>query len=247
LNPMARRRSNNRTLGSALIAAILIGSTTAWGVVPACTAATGIRPLQLSQRTATHLLMSEQRPAYPAIARINYIRGNVSVLLTVNCDGRVQQAHVVKGHPFLAIAALQAIKKWIYRPFVTPAGPAAFQTTVKVDFSLLSAGSKAFPPEPEKFLARGVKPPQPPKGVKVASGQATVSMRVLVNEKGRAVDSTLLSGTPSQFREARLTVAQWKFNPARWGNLKVPWYTDVVVPVEESSQPSPEARSKDVK
>lgn len=183
--------------------------------------------------------MSQARPAYPPLARINFIRGNVSLLLTVNCAGKVQQAHVVQGHPFLAIAALQAIRKWIYHPFITPSGPAAFQTTVKVDFSLLGMGETRFPPQPEKFLARGVKPPQPPKAVKKPEkSEAVVQMRVLVNDKGRVVDASPLSGTPAQFEQARRTVAQWKFKAARWGNLTVPWYVDLEVPVKNAPPPS---------
>lgn len=182
--------------------------------------------------------MSQSRPDYPPLARINYIRGNVSLLLTVNCAGKVEQIHVVEGHPFLAIAALQAIRKWIYHPFMTPSGPEPFQTTVKVDFSLLGFDGKHFPPQPEKFLERWVKPPQPPKEAKGSKGEAVVQMRVLVNDRGRVVDSTPLAGNPAQFDEARRTVAQWKFKAARWGNLTVPWYTDLEVPVKSAPPPT---------
>lgn len=229
---MTGRRSKRCTPGFTLaLAAALLGSTVALGVTPACSTAPGAPPFQLSRHQATRLLMSQSRPDYPALARINYIRGNVSLLLTVNCAGKVQQVHVVEGHPFLAIAALQAIRKWIYHPFMTASGPEPFQTTVKVDFSLLGFDGKRFPPQPEKFLERWVKPPQPPKESKAAKGESVVQMRVLVNDKGRVVDSTPLSGNPAEFNEARRTVAQWKFKAARWGNLTVPWYTDLNVPV----------------
>ncbi|MGH9353860.1 MAG: TonB family protein [Terriglobia bacterium] len=236
---MASRRSKSCAPGLALaFAAFLLCTIAAWGLTPACSSTPDGQPFQLNRRTATRLLVSQARPAYPPLARINYIRGNVSLLLTVDCAGKVRQAHVVEGHPFLAIAALQAIKKWIYHPFITPSGPAAFQTTVKVDFSLLALKSKRFPPEPDKFLERWVQPPQPPKEAKVAKGEAVVHMRVLVNDKGRVVDSTPLSGNPAQFEQARRSVMQWKFKPARWGNLSVPWYAELEVPVGAAPQPS---------
>lgn len=234
---MTSRRSKRCAPGCALaFAAFFLCSTAALAVTPACSATPGAPPFQLDHHRATRLLMSQARPAYPPLARINFIRGNVSLLLTVNCAGKVQQAHVVAGHPFLAIAALQAIRKWIYHPFVTPSGPAAFQTTVKVDFSLLGVDQTRFPPQPEKFLARGVKPPQPPKEAKPEKGEAVVQMRVLVNDKGRVVDSSPISGSPAQFEQARRTVAQWKFKAARWGNLTVPWYVDLGVPVKDATQ-----------
>lgn len=235
---MTSRRIKSCAPGFALAFAAFLCSTAALGVTPACSAtAPGAQPFQLNRRTATRLLVSQARPKYPPLARINYIRGNVSLLLTVNCAGKVQQAHVVEGHPFLAIAALQAIKKWIYHPFITPSGPAAFQTTVKVDFSLLALKSKRFPPEPDKFLERWVKPPQPPKEAKRTKGEDVIHMRVLVNDQGRVVDSTLISGNAAGFEQARRSVMLWKFKPARWGNLAVPWYADLDVPVGASAQP----------
>lgn len=237
---MTGRRSKRCAPGFTLaLAATLLGSTVALGGTPVCSMAPGAPAFQLSRRQATHLLMSQSRPDYPALARINYIRGNVSLLLTVNCAGKVQQVHVVEGHPFLAIAALQAIRKWIYHPFMTPSGPKPFQTTVKVDFSLLGFDGKHFPPQPEKFLERWVKPPQPPKEAKRVKDEDVVRVRALVNDKGRVVDSTPLSGNPGEFDEARRTVAQWKFKAARWGNLTVPWYADLDVPVKSVPQPAP--------
>lgn len=232
------RRSEIGASGFALaLAALLLYSAVALGTTAPCSAASSSLPLQLNRHQATRLLESEARPDYPPIARMNYIRGRVSLLLTVNCAGKVQQVHVVDGHPFLAIAALQAIKKWIYHPFMTSSGPAPFQTTVKVDFSLLGFDAKRFPPQPEKFLERGVKPPQLTKGAKAAKGEPEVEMRVLVNDKGRVVDSTWVAGNQALFDQARREVAQWKFKPAKWGNLAVPWYADLEVPVKVAPHP----------
>lgn len=199
------------------------------GVTPGC-APPGTGVEKLDRRAATRLLLSEIRPSYPPIARINYIHGNVSVVLTVGCSGRVESAHVLRGHPFLAAAALRAIKKWIYRPFETRSGPQPFQTTVDVNFALLTRNFKQLPPKPEWFLARAVRPPQLPAGVSPA-GRSAVRMRVLVNAHGRMVDSTLLSGSPAQYEAAQRVVSRWHFRPARWGTLSVPWYLNVAVPL----------------
>jgi TonB family protein len=231
---MASPAGRSGFLKTVTVLAVAFCSATAFGITQGCTNGPSTQVLQLDRRTATHLLLSEIRPSYPPLARINYIRGHVRLLVTVNCQGKVQQIHVVRGHPFLAVAALQAIHRWVYRPFLTKSGPTAFQTTIDVDFSLLSRNIEHLPPQPEKFLEHRVQPPQILSKPTPKPARTVVRMRVLVNDKGRVVDSTLLSGTPAEFETAKRTVKLWKFKPAKWGNINVPWYSDVEVPLAES-------------
>jgi TonB family protein len=194
--------------------------------------------LQLNPHQAKKLLLSDSRPSYPPLARINYIRGRVELLVTVDCRGKVERIHVIRGHPFLAVAALDAIRQWVYRPFETVKGPSGFQTLVNVNFSLVSPpshGISEFPPEPEKFLARSVVPPKlltHPHGA--IEGGGVVRVRVLVSKKGRVVDATQLSGTQIQWNALRKRVTHWQFQPARWWTLTVPWYLDVEVPTRSA-------------
>lgn len=215
-----------------VVAALMISNVVARPITSSCGPNTEV--LRLDRRTAKKLLLSQIKPSYPPLAKINYIGGNVRLLVTVDCEGKVEKIHVVQGHPFLAIAALDAIRRWVYRPFETTAGPAAFQTVVDVDFSLIGANRMAIlnlPPSPDKFLARAIRPPQVASSEQIKGANGSVRVRVLVSKKGRAVDFTLISGNPEEFRLAREAVAHWKFRPARWGNLDVPWYVDVSVPV----------------
>jgi len=41
-----------------------------------------------------------------------------------------------------------------------------------------------------------------------------------------------MAGAASLIDEARDNVSHWKFRPARWGTLPVPWYFDADVPVQ---------------
>ncbi len=56
------------------------------------------------------------QPAYPDLARKMNITGTVKVEVTVAPNGTVKDARVVGGHPVLASAALEAIKKWRFEP-----------------------------------------------------------------------------------------------------------------------------------
>jgi len=200
--------------------------------VSAQSEAAGQPPVELDHKMASRLLVSQVAPEYPSIARVNYIRGQVRMVVTVTRSGKVSFAHVLQGHPFLAASALQAIRQWVYRPWVTASGPAEFRTTVDVNFNLRNIRADRLPPDADQDLNRQVRPPEAlemPSGAISAGG---VRMRVLVNDRGHAIDATPLTGRPSLFRAARQRIERWEFRPARWGNFKVPWYLDVTVPME---------------
>jgi TonB family protein len=189
-------------------------------------------PVELNRKMASRLLVSQVAPEYPSIARVNYIRGQVRMLVTVARSGRVSFAHVLQGHPFLAASALQAIRQWVYQPLVTASGPAEFQTLVDVNFNLRNMKVDRLPPDPDQDLTRQVRPPEAVETPQGATSADCVHMRVLVNDLGRAIDATPLTGRPSLFPAARQRIEGWEFRPARWGNLKVPWYVDVTVPMD---------------
>jgi len=51
-------------------------------------------------------------------------------------DGTVQNLTVVKGHPLLVQAALDAVKQWRYKPTLLNGEPVEVQTTIDVNFTL---------------------------------------------------------------------------------------------------------------
>lgn len=55
-------------------------------------------------------------PVYPAIARQARISGAVELTGVIGVDGHIRELRVVKGHPFLASAALEAVRQWVYEP-----------------------------------------------------------------------------------------------------------------------------------
>jgi len=59
---------------------------------------------------------SRVQPVYPDLARKMNITGTVKVEVTVNPNGTVKDAKVVGGHPVLAGAALDAVRKWRFEP-----------------------------------------------------------------------------------------------------------------------------------
>jgi TonB family protein len=192
-------------------------------------------PVIINRKQAAGLSLAHPAPEYPAVAKVNYLQGRVELELTVNGQGKVASAHVVEGEAILAVSALKAALRWVYRPLATTAGPSGFITTVELKFTLLYKESELTPRQAERDFLRQVKPPQAvPPGEDAPPG-TVVHLRLLVNDQGQVVD---MEGAPTdraQFAAARDTLQGWTFRPARWGALPIASYLDVDVPVRASS------------
>jgi TonB family protein len=70
-------------------------------------------------------------PEYPAVARQARIQGVVRFRVRVGADGRVAKIELLSGHPLLVPAAMETVRKYVYR-----ATGAEFQTTADVNFVL---------------------------------------------------------------------------------------------------------------
>jgi TonB family protein len=75
-------------------------------------------------------------PVYPRLALETRIEGDVVLEATVTENGQVQNLVVISGHPLLASAAVQAVSKWQYHPFLLNGEPVRKQTRITVTFKL---------------------------------------------------------------------------------------------------------------
>jgi len=186
----------------------------------------------LNSKKATKYLLKQEVPEYPTLAKLNYIQGSVRLMVKVTSEGRVSEAHIIVGHPFLAVAALKAMHNWLFRPAKSRPGPAEFQTLVSMNFALRYKKLNPFPRQPELDLLRQIHPPELEEKPVEPAVAATVRLRLLVGPEGYVIDSQPLAGVAPLIDEARDNVSHWKFRPARWGTLPVPWYFDADVPVQ---------------
>jgi len=192
-------------------------------------------PVTLDRKNTSRLLLKQVAPEYPTLAKLNYIQGEVRVQLLVSPEGRVAQAHVIRGHPFLAVSALKAVRRWLYRPFVTEAGPAPFQTTVSLNFTLRARRIELIPRQAERDLDRRVQPPAVLAQWVEDPPTSSVRLRLLLNDQGQVIDVDMLRGSSTELEAAARNLRRWTFRPARWGALPVPWYLEVDVPVQVAS------------
>jgi protein TonB len=81
-------------------------------------------------------LIHQVNPVYPPIARQTRVQGVVVMEAVISKDGSVESLRVVRGHPLLLQAAIDAVKQWKYRPTMLNGEPVDVVTTITVTFTL---------------------------------------------------------------------------------------------------------------
>ena len=87
-------------------------------------------PLAWGQDEINRKTKSRVAPVYPELAKRMNLTGVVKILVTIAPNGSIKDAKLVGGHPVLANAALDAVKKWRYE-----AGPEESKGIVELRFT----------------------------------------------------------------------------------------------------------------
>jgi len=93
----------------------------------------GIRVPPADQQTR---LIASIAPAYPDVARLAGIEGDVTLRIFVTKDGTVRALTPLSGPPILARAAVRAVEQWRYSPALLDGHPVAVVSTVTLAFRL---------------------------------------------------------------------------------------------------------------
>jgi len=93
-------------------------------------------PIRVSTTVEEGLLIRKTIPIYPAIAKAAGIEGTVRLAATISRNGTIENLRVTGGPAMLQQAALDAVKTWLYRPYLLDGQPVEVETTVDVIFTL---------------------------------------------------------------------------------------------------------------
>lgn len=91
--------------------------------------------VEVSAGVAASMLETKVAPDYPAKAIENHVSGTVVLHATINTKGRVEALRVINGPVLLQQAALDAVRKWTYRPYLLNNRPVEVETTINVVFA----------------------------------------------------------------------------------------------------------------
>lgn len=81
-------------------------------------------------------LTSRVEPQYPPLARQMRVQGAVELLAIVGTDGRIRELSLLSGSPLLAPAAMEAVRRWVYRPTFLNDSPVEIMAPITVNFKL---------------------------------------------------------------------------------------------------------------
>ena len=80
--------------------------------------------------------INDVRPVYPPAARQARVQGVVILEITIETDGAVSDARVLRSIPLLDQAALDTVRQWRYQPTLVNNAPVPVKMTAAVNFAL---------------------------------------------------------------------------------------------------------------
>ena len=93
-------------------------------------------PVRVGGNIAVPTKMQHVSPVYPPEAQDAKVSGLVIIEATINAEGNVSDARVLRSIPMLDQAALDAVKQWRFTPTLLNGAPVPVIMTVTVNFTL---------------------------------------------------------------------------------------------------------------
>ncbi len=93
-------------------------------------------PVTVSPDKMAAQILSKTNPVYPVDAKRARIQGTVKLEAVISKTGEVDQLKVASGPSALQQSALDAVRKWTYKPFLVNGEPVEVKTTINVTYSL---------------------------------------------------------------------------------------------------------------
>lgn len=95
-----------------------------------------VEPLRVGGQIEAPRKLRDVAPEYPELARRAGVEAVVILEATIDTGGRVSDVRVLRGHPLLDEAALEAVRQWAYVPTLLNGVPVPVLMTVTVNFRL---------------------------------------------------------------------------------------------------------------
>ena len=96
-------------------------------------------PIRISSEVAQSLVIDAPQPQYPPKAKIAHVEGDVVLVVRISKQGTIEDARGVSGHSILIGVALDAVRRWRYKPYTLNGSPVEVETTITLEFRLQGA------------------------------------------------------------------------------------------------------------
>lgn len=195
--------------------------------------------IRVAGGVAAGQIVSKVSPVYPQEAREQGIAGAVVLHAIIDKDGTVKKLSVISGPEQLQASALEAVRQWVYKPYLLNGEPTAVETTITVNYSLANHAQPESNPQPQPDntshqalrIGGSVHPPvlihdqQPhyPESLRQAKLSGDVIVSLLVDQEGIPRNVQVVQGMGNEFDEKAVeAVEQYRFRPATQNGEPVP-------------------------
>jgi protein TonB len=94
------------------------------------------QPLRVSSGVQQANLINAPKPSYPQLAKAARVQGTIKLQAVIAIDGSIKNLRVISGPPLLVNAALDAVRRWQYKPTMLNGSPVEVITEIDVNFTL---------------------------------------------------------------------------------------------------------------
>lgn len=94
------------------------------------------RKITISSTVAQANRLSSKAPTYPSEAKAKRIQGTVVIEATIDTSGYITSLQPVSGPVELQAAALDAVRQWVYKPYLLNGEPVEVHTMIDLTFSM---------------------------------------------------------------------------------------------------------------
>jgi len=173
--------------------------------------------------------------AYPFDAVKNEMQGQVKLKVVVNEVGDVEDVQVLDGDEVFRRSAIDAAKKWKYKPFIKNGKPIRVAGVITMDFVFEGKtedkkeeapnSTGAAEPDPnlprrvrvsqgvsQGLLIHKVQPTYPPEA-RMNRVRGTVLLQAVIGKDGAIKDLKVVTGPPELIQSAMGAVRQWRYKP----------------------------------
>ena len=95
-----------------------------------------VKRIRVASRVAEANLIHDVPPQYPPEAGRERIEGTVVLMAVIGKDGSVLDVQVESGLPLLAQAAMEAVKQWRYKPYLSNGEPVEIDSRITINFTI---------------------------------------------------------------------------------------------------------------
>ena len=199
------------------------------GVAAEVRPATGGQTTRVPAGVMAAQVVHRVQPVYPAEAKQAKISGAVLLNAVIGKTGAIDDLSVISGPEELRQSALDAVRQWVYQPYLVNGEPTQVQTTITVRYSFGESNEPPVPQGAAEHAAASEAPkllsqvlPVYPAAARRAKVGGEVVVGMKVGTDGRVSDVAALSG-PEELRAAATDAAKgYVFAPAVRNGQPVP-------------------------